>query len=177
MNMNKSLSKYVFQIGTILSVLVLAASAMSSSFSANAFAQEDGQDTSTLLEEANADTTSEGDASSSQDLVDVAVQPDTQVEVDVDVIFDEEDCAEASDNVDQQNTQSADQDAYVSTAVQTGLNVAITPDFDFANCNPTDQISQGHSQSANQGDEGYQTSVQDARNYAHDFNYYANLPL
>ena len=167
MNMNKPLSKYVFQIGTILSVLVLAASAMSSSFPANAFAQE----------EANPDTTSEEDASSSQDLVDVAVQPDTQVEVDVDVIFDEEDCAEASDNVDQQNTQSADQDAYVSTAVQTGLNVAITPDFDFANCNPSDQISQGHSQSANQGDEGYQTSVQDARNYAHDYNYYANLPL
>jgi hypothetical protein len=167
MNMNKPLSKYVFQIGTILSVLVLAASAISSSFPANAFAQE----------EANADTTSEGDASSSQDLVDVAVQPDTQVEVDVDVIFDEEDCAEASDNVDQQNTQSADQDAYVSTAVQTGLNVAITPDFDFANCNPSDQISQGHSQSADQGDEGYQTSVQDARNYAHDYNYYANLPL
>jgi hypothetical protein len=167
MNMNKPLSKYVFQIGTILSVLVLAASAMSSSFPANAFAQE----------EANTDTTSEEDASSSQDLVDVAVQPDTQVEVDVDVIFDEEDCAEASDNVDQQNTQSVDQDAYVSTAVQTGVNVAVTPDFDFANCNPTDQISQGHSQSANQGDEGYQTSVQDARNYAHDYNFYANLPL
>jgi hypothetical protein len=167
MNMNKPLSKYVFQIGTILSVLVLAASAMSSSFPANAFAQE----------EANTDTTSEEDASSSQDLVDVAVQPNTQVEVDVDLIFDEEDCEEASDNVDQQNTQSVDQDAYVSTAVQTGTNVAVTPDFDFANCNPTDQISQGHSQSTNQGDEGYQTSFQDARNYAHDYNYYANLPL
>ena len=160
MNRNKLLSKYVFQIGTILSVMVLAASALSSSFPANAFAQEGGPDTS-----------------ENQDLVDVAVQPDTQVDVDVDVIFDEEDCEEASDNVDQQNTQSADQDAFVSTAVQTGTNVAVTPDFDFSNCYPTDQISQGHSQSADQGDEGYQTSVQDARNYAHDYNFYANLPL
>jgi hypothetical protein len=177
MSKNKPLSKYVFQIGTILSVLLLAASAMSSSFSAKVFAQEDGQDTSSLLEEANAETTSEGEDSSNQDLVDTEVQNDVQVEADVDVIFDEEDCAEASDNVDQQNTQSADQDAYVSTAVQTGVNVAVTPDFDFANCNPTDQISQGHSQSADQGDEGYQTSVQDARNYAYDYNFYANLPL
>jgi len=160
MNKNKLLSKYVFQIGTILSVMVLAASAMSSSFPANAFAQEGGSDTS-----------------ENQDLVDVAVQPDTQVDVDVDVIFDEEDCEDASDNVDQQNAQSADQDAYVSTAVQTGLNVAITPDFDFANCNPVDQTNQGHDQSTSQGDEGYQTSVQDARNYANDYNFYANLPL
>ena len=68
MNKNNLLSKYVFQIGTILSVMVLAASAMSSSFPANAFAQEGGSDTS-----------------ENQDLVDVAVQPDTQVDVDVDV--------------------------------------------------------------------------------------------
>jgi hypothetical protein len=148
---NKFSSKHVFKIGTILSVLVLAAYAMPSSIPAKAFAQQDVAD-------------------NNQELVATTVQPSTNVEVDADILFDEEDCEAANDNVDQQNTQDSNQDAFISTAVQTGQNIAVTPDIDFANCNPADQVNQAHSQSSDQGDEGFQTSVQNANNFADDTN-------
>ena len=150
MNKNKLKSNYLFQIGIILSVLALAAYAMPSSIPAKAFAQ-DVPDTS-------------------QDLVDTNVDQNTDVVVDVDVLMSEADCEEGNDDIDQQTTSESDQDAYVSTNVQTSQNIAVTPDVDLAGCNPTDQTNQGISQTSDQGDEGYQTSVQDARNYAYDNN-------
>lgn len=155
MNKNKLPSNYLFQIGTILSVLALAASAMPYLIPAKAFAQQGVPD--------------------SQDLVSTTVQPSTKVAVDTDVMFTEEDCQEGNDEIDQQNAQDSNQDAFISTAVQTGVNVAVTPDLDFANCNSADQVSQGHDQSSEQGDEGFQTSVQDARNFADDTNVAVDL--
>ena len=155
MNKNKLKSNYLFQIGTILSVLALAAYAMPSSIPAKAFAQDVPDN--------------------SQELVDTNVDSQTEVDVDVDVLMSEEDCAEGNDNTDQQATSESEQDAYVSTNVQTGVNVAVTPDVDLAGCNPTDQTNQGISQTSDQGDEGFQTSVQDGRNYAYDNNVSVDL--
>lgn len=155
MNNNKLSSKYVFQIGTMLSVLVLAAYAMSSSIPTKAFAQEEVPD--------------------GNELVATTVQPSTKVAVDVDVLTTEEDCENANDDIDQQNTQDSNQDAWIGTSIQTGLNMAFTPDFDFVGCNPTDQVNQGHDQNSEQGDEGFQTSVQDAHNFADDTNVFADL--
>ena len=75
-------------------------------------------------------------------------------------------------NIDQQTTTSeSNQNAWISTNVQpVALNIAITPDIDLAGCNPTDQTNQGISQTSNQRDDGFQTLVQDAQNFADDPN-------
>ena len=156
MNKNKLKSNYLFQIGTILSVLALAAYAMPSMTPAKAFAQQ-------------------GLPDPNQELVDTNVDPQIKIDVDPDVLMSEADCEEGNDNIDQQTTSESNQDAWISTNVQPAVNVAVTPDVDLAGCNPTDQTNQGIDQTSNQGDEGYQTSVQSAHNIADDTNVSADL--
>ena len=116
-------------------------------------------------------------------------KPQLNVNVDVDLVFHPEDCQDASDDVNQGNEASSDQQGSsnggpkVETSVQTGLNVAVTPDLVFTDaCNPTDQTTQNNDLSSNQqgdGDGGstYATSVSDGHNVAVDPNYSIVLPL
>jgi hypothetical protein len=182
MNHNKKLTKKsVFQIATVLSAVMLAVSAMSSLVPAKVFAQEDTQ--GNLVEQPKTDSSTQQETSSSGPAVLTSVQPVLNVQVDVDVIFDEENCRDASDQTNQGITQSSDQQGegnpVVQTAVQTGLNVAVTPDVVLTSqCNPSDQTTQGVAQSTNQQGEGnpvVQTAVQDGRNVADDTNFLVNL--
>lgn len=150
--------KSVLQIATILSAVILTMGALMPSV----FAQE-------------------GSGPNVAPIVQNNVDPKLDLVVDPDVIFTEEDCQEASDDIDQQDTQDSEQVAEgeggifspkIQTSVQTGLNMAITPDFDFANCNPTDDITQEREQTSNQQGTGLRipTSVQDGTNVAVDPN-------
>ena len=217
MNNNKVLSnKFALQIATMLSAIMLAALAMPSLAPTKAFAQEQLPDARNLLGEVNRDSTTQAETSYSEGrdngvdvdpIIQTSVQPNLNVHTDVDIIFDEADCQDASDDVNQENIQTSDQQGrsegevgdnsvYVSpkveTAVQSGLNVAVTPDVVLTDeCDPADQINQGHVQSTNQQggsnleegegsmvvDPTHATSIQNARNVAIDPNYYADLPL
>jgi hypothetical protein len=160
-NKNNILSKksVVFQVAIVLSAMMLVtAVAIPSLIQTKAFAQ---------------------------DPIETEVNTDVNTDVDVDVIEDEADCREASDQTDQEISQSIDEQTtsddenipQILTGVNAGFNFAITPDIDLTGqCNPVDQTSQGIEQSQNlqpdrEASDAYATSVNEARNYAFDPNY------
>ncbi len=160
-NKNNILPKksVVFQVAIVLSAMMLAASAaIPSLVQTKAFAQ---------------------------DPIQTEVNTDVKVETDVDIIKDEADCREASDQTDQETSQSVDQQSssddenipQVLTGVNTAFNVAVTPDVDLTGqCNPADQTTQGIEQSQNQqpdleASDAYVISVNEGGNYAFDPNY------
>jgi hypothetical protein len=159
-NKNNILSKksVVFQVAIVLSAMMLATSAIPSIVQTKAFAQ---------------------------DPIATDVNTDVNVDTDLDIIEDEADCREASDQTDQNIGQSIDEQTtsddelipQVLTGVNTGLNVAITPDIDLTGqCSSGDQTNQGIEQSQNlqpdsEASDAYTTSVNNGRNYADDFNY------
>ncbi len=200
MNNNTIQSKNsVLSIATILSALMLTAVVMPSLGPTTAFAQkEDVPDSSSLLKQLNADSTDQQETTSNAaPIVQTNVQPQLNVNVDVDLVFHPEDCQDASDDLNQGNEASSNQESSsdgpkVDTSVQTGLNVAVTPDLVFTDaCKPTDHTTQSNDLSSNQqgssnpedGDHNltdgstYATSASDARNVAVDPNYSIDLPL
>ncbi len=163
MNNNTFLSKkFVFTIATMFPALMLVASSMTPFAPIEAFAQE-GSDSMPMM--------------MSQDM-------QLNMEIDLDLVFDEEDCQDANDQTTQQISQSDDQYGessgafpVIGTSVNTGMNIAVTPDVVLTDAcgGPTaDQTTQGLSQSSNQQGEGdkYFASVLDGRNIAHDDNVY-----
>ena len=165
-NKNNILSKksVVFQVAIVLSAMMLATSvAIPSLVQTKAFAQ---------------------------DPIQTEVNTDVDVETDVDIIKDEADCREASDQTDQETSQSVDQQSssddenipQVLTGVNTAFNVAVTPDVDLTGqCNPADQTSQEIEQSQNlqpdlEASDAYVISVDRAGNYAFDPNYSLGTP-
>ena len=160
-NKNNILSKksVVFQVAIVLSAMMLAtAVAIPSLVQTKAFAQ---------------------------DPIETEVNTDVNVDTDVDVIDDEADCRDASDQTDQEISQSIDEQTtsddenipQILTGVNAGFNVAVTPDIDLTGqCNPADQTSQGIEQSQNlqpdrEASDAYAISVNEGRNYAFDPNY------
>ena len=112
MNNNKIQSKKsVLSIATILSALMLAGAVMPSLGPTTAFAEEkDPSDSSSVLEELNVDSSDEQETESgSAPVVLTNVQPQLNVNVDVDLVFHPEDCQDASDDVNQGNEASSDQ--------------------------------------------------------------------
>jgi hypothetical protein len=175
--MNKILSnKSVLLIATMLSTMMLATSSMASLAPITAFAQEDIPDIEALLTQASPDSTSEEDTSDNagsntdvvvDPVVETGVEADTNVNADTHVITDEEDCDEASDEVDQANVQSVvegdradgevgDNGIFVSPKLQTatefGLNLNVDTDVVLVDgCNPpSDDLTQANAQSADQ---------------------------
>lgn len=182
--MNKILSnKSVLLIATMLSTMMLATSSMASLAPITAFAQEEVPDIEALLTQAGPDSASEEDTSASEEdtsdnagsntdvvvdpVVETAAEADTNVNADTHVITDEEDCDEASDEVDQANVQSVgqgdradgevgDNGLFVSPKVQTatefGLNLNVDTDVVLVDgCNPpSDDLTQANAQSADQ---------------------------
>ena len=160
-NKNNILSKksVVFQVAIVLSAMMLATSAaIPSLVQTEAFAQ---------------------------DPIATEVNNDVDVETDVDIIDDEADCEEASDQTDQNTVQSIDEQTtsdnenipQVLTGVNTAVNVAVTPDVDLTGqCSPADQTNQEIEQSQNlqpdsEASDAYTTSVNYGRNIAVDPNY------
>ena len=159
-NKNNILSKksVVFQVAIVLSAMMLATSAIPSIVQTNAFAQ---------------------------DPIATDVNTDVNVDTALHIIEDEADCREASDQTDQNIGQSIDEQTtsddenfpQVLTGVNTGINVAVTPDVDLTGqCSSGDQTNQGIEQSQNlqpdsEASDAYTTSVNNGRNYADDFNY------
>jgi hypothetical protein len=188
--MNKILSnKSVLLIATMLSTMMLATSSMASLAPITAFAQEDVPDIEALLTQVSPDSTNEEDTSTSEEdtsanedtsdnagsntdvvvdpVVETAAEVDTNVNADTHVITDEEDCDEASDEVNQANEQSVDQGdradgevgdngVFVSPKLQTaaefGLNLNVDTDVILVDgCNPpSDDLNQANAQSADQ---------------------------
>ncbi len=184
MSNNKFMStKVVFQVATILSAMMLAASAMTSLVPTEVFAEEEASDTNNLVTQLIGDSSTQEETSSDGLEVDSAVSTAVNVDADVDVIFDEKDCEGASDQTNQRIEETSDQQSEaglgVLSSVQTGANIAVTPDVVLTDkCDPTDQTSQEIVQDANQQGEGdlITTSLQDGRNYALDPNVTARLP-
>jgi len=174
MNSNTVSRKLVLMIATMLSTVMLAASSMSSLAPATAFAQPDGSvddllaQISSSSDSQNESRENEGGANSVtvDPIVQTAVQPAVNVNVNTHVITDKANCEEANDNVDQANGQSADQQGrsdgtvgegslYVSPKVQTaqqiGLNVNVDTDVILADgCTPHDNLNQANDQSTSQ---------------------------
>jgi hypothetical protein len=174
MNNNTVSRKLVLMIATMLSTVMLAASSMSSLAPATAFAEQDGsvddllRQISSSSDSQNESRENEGGANSVtvDPIVQTAVQPAVNVNVDTHVITDKANCEEANDNVDQANDQSADQQGrsdgtvgegslYVSPKVQTAqqvaLNVNVDTDVIIADgCTPRDNLNQANDQSTSQ---------------------------
>jgi hypothetical protein len=164
-NKNNNLSKNpaVFQMAIVLSAMMLATLAISSLVQTNAFAQSPIQ---------------------------TEINNDVNVDTDLDIITDEQDCIEASDqttqnvgqNIDLQSSSDNENFPQVLTGVNTATNVAVTPDVDLTGqCNAADQTNQGIVQSQNlqpdtEASDAYTTSVNNARNIADDRNYSFDLP-
>ena len=90
---------------------MLAGAVMPSLGPTTAFAEEkDPSDSSSVLEELNVDSSDEQETESgSAPVVLTNVQPQLNVNVDVDLVFHPEDCQDASDDVNQGNEASSDQ--------------------------------------------------------------------
>jgi hypothetical protein len=156
-------NKFVLMIATMLPAIMLATSLTLSLVPVTAFAQEDDGDS-----EIQSDIQeNEGDDNS------VVVDPISQTEVEVDVnvdantnvISDEEDCDEASNEVSQENDQNPSSEArsdgnvgdnsiYFSPKAQTTVLVAenINVDTDVVpeGCNPEDRVNQDNDQDPGQ---------------------------
>jgi hypothetical protein len=164
-NKNNNLSKKpaVFQVAIVLSAMMLATLAIPSLVQTKAFAQSPIQ---------------------------TEINNDVNVDTDLDIINNEQDCIEASDQTTQnagQNiglTSSSDNEniPQVLTGVNTATNVAVTPDVDLTGqCNAGDQTNQGIVQSQNlqpdrEASDAYTTSINNARNIAVDPNYSFDQP-
>jgi hypothetical protein len=170
--------KYVLLTATVLSAVMLAVSPMASLVPTTAYAQEEEEEeVSEGDEEAqlNVDYKDQEDNSEIEGgdnsvvvdpKVQTSVQPAVNVDVNTHVITDEEDCDEASDEVNQGNIQFANQEArsdgkvgegsfYVSPVVQLSTQVALNVYVDtdvilVPGCNPSDEVNQGNVASANQ---------------------------
>ncbi len=117
MNNDAISKKFVITITTMLLATMLAASSVSSFVPVQVFAQEEGS-IEDLLGQTYADSNNqedvqkskEGDSSAIVDpIVQTSVQPAVNVDVNVHVITDKENCEEASDNVNQRNDLSSNQ--------------------------------------------------------------------
>jgi hypothetical protein len=154
---------------TMLSAIMLAVSSSSPSLvPAQAFAQEEEGSIEGLLGQVHADSNNpestreneEGDNSVIADpIVQTSVQPAVNVDVDLDVITDKENCEEASDNVNQRNDLSSSQggdgsthvNPLVQTSTQFALNLYVDTDVILAeDCIPTDNVNQRNDLSSSQ---------------------------
>ncbi|HEX2472616.1 MAG TPA: hypothetical protein VHJ59_07690 [Nitrososphaera sp.] len=142
---------------------------------------EDVSDVNALLTQLNEDTQLNVDFEAQEDInndegddnsvtvdpiVQTSVQPDLNVNVDTHVITDEDDCEDASDDVDQANVQGADQVArsdgevgegsvHVTPILQDSRQVALNVNVDtdailVEGCNPSDEANQANVQGADQ---------------------------
>ena len=159
-NKNNNLSKrsVVFQVAIVLSAMMLTTLAIPSLVQTKAFAQSPIQ---------------------------TEINNDVNVDTDLDIITNEQDCIEASDQTNQNAGQSIDLQSssdnenipQVLTGVNTAVNVAVTPDVDLTGqCSPADQTNQEIEQSQNlqpdsEASDAYTTSVNYGRNIAVDPNY------
>jgi hypothetical protein len=160
MDNNALSSKGALMIATMLSTMMLAASLMASMVSTTAFAQEDASQ-----EDSREVQIDEGGVGVDP-IIQNNVQVDVKPNVDVAVVTDEEDCDEASNDVNQEILQSSDQQAnrdvevgegglYVSpiiqNSVQVGLNYNIDRDVILVEgCQPADHTTLSTSQSSDQ---------------------------
>ena len=164
-NKNNNLSKrsVVFQVAIVLSAMMLTTLAIPSLVQTKAFAQSPIQ---------------------------TEINNDVNVDTDLDIITNEQDCIEASDQTNQNAGQSIDLQSssdnenipQVLTGVNTATNVAVTPDVDLTGqCSAGDQTNQGIVQTQNlqpdrEASDAYTTSVNNARNIADDRNYSFDQP-
>ncbi len=142
---------------------------------------EDVSDVNALLTQLNEDTQLNVDFETQEDInndegddnsvtvdpiVQTSVQPDLNVNADTHVITDEDDCEDASDDVDQANVQGADQVArsdgevgegsvHVTPILQDSRQVALNVNVDtdailVEGCNPSDEANQANVQGADQ---------------------------
>lgn len=147
-------------IATVLSAMMLAASLMASLVPTTAFAQEDASQ-----EDSREVQVGEGGVGVDP-IIQNNVQVDVKPNVDVAVVTDEQDCEEASNDVNQEILQPSDQQAsrdveagegslYVSpiiqTSVQAGFNYNIDTDVILVEgCQPADDTTLSTSQSSDQ---------------------------
>jgi hypothetical protein len=177
MNNGAVSKKSVLLTITMLSAaLMLVASSMPSLFPAQAFAMEEKEGyIEDPRRQLNADSNNQEDLRENEGgdnsvivdpIVQTSVQPAINVDVNVHVITDKEDCKEASDNVNQINNLSSNQDAssdgnvgdnslYISPQVQTtnqlAVNLYVDADLIFAeDCIPSDNVNQINDLSSNQ---------------------------
>jgi hypothetical protein len=177
MNNGAVSKKSVLLTITMLSAaLMLVASLIPSLFPAQAFAMEEKEGyIEDPRRQLNADSNNQEDLRENEGgdnsvivdpIVQTSVQPAINVDANVHVITDKEDCKEASDNVNQINNLSSNQDAssdgnvgdnslYISPQVQTtnqlAVNLYVDADLIFAeDCIPSDNVNQINNLSSNQ---------------------------
>ena len=161
--MNKKIvsNKSVLLIATMLSTMMLATSSMASLVPTTAFAQED------VNEQEDRGEVQVGDGGVGVDpIIQTNVQADVKVNVDTAVVTDEENCDEASNDVNQEISQPSEQQAsrdveagddslYVGPIIQTseqvGLNYNVDTDVILVEgCQPADDVNLETSQSSDQ---------------------------
>jgi hypothetical protein len=161
--MNKKIlsNKSVLLIATMLSTMMLATSSMASLVPTTAFAQEDASSDEDRGEVA----VGEGDVEVDP-IIQTNVGVDVNTNVDTAVVTDEEDCDEASNDVNQEISQPSEQQAsrdveagddslYVGPIIQTseqvGLNYNVDTDVILVEgCQPADDVNLETSQSSDQ---------------------------